>query len=450
MLILRTFLGFALQILPYAFFCIYPFAEHFKIRPARVLLFSGAAFLVLSSLFTCIGVVPGNPFLEEYRTFFMNLFFYFSLVLCFGAYFLLIRAYLFQKVFVFFITMNYGYLVTMAVNFLLDIFPYHADGHMYPFCALFFHCLINAALFYPMLLLSRHIRRAVNSSIEKRLWNLLSLVPAIFVLLTSIAYVLPVQAEAADALHYAFLYAMLLYMLFIYAWIFRILETAGEKALQRSQLEMLVENYRRGAENATAIRRMRHEINHHANALSLYLKSGDYAGALNYLDSFSQLVSEMPVTEYTLHPLLNAMLTEYRARADRNGIRIRYNISVTEHLAMPDTDLCCLLTNLLDNAFEACLQVEPSRRCISLSIRLNGNFIFFSCENSCNSSRLHEAGGIYFTTKKQDAGSHGFGISIMKEISARYNGAFQMKSSGDIFSTYVNLCLLAERKDHYL
>lgn len=448
MLILRTFLGFAFQILPYAFFCIYPFADHFKIRLSNALWIFGSAFIVLSAMFTWIGVHAGIPFLEEYRTLLMNLFFYIALAFFFTMYFLFIRAYIFQKIFVFFIVMNYGYLVTMAVNLLLDIFPYTPDGHMYPLCSLLFHFLINAALFYPMLLLSRHIRHAVNCSVEKRLWKLLSLVPGIFMLITGIVYILPPQANIPpESLHLTFLYTMLLYMLFIYTWIFRILEIASEKSLQQAKLEMLVENYRKNAESIAVIRQIRHETTHHANALSLYLKSGDYEGAQSYLDSFSCLVSEMPVIEYTSHPLLNAMLSEYRERGDRNGITVRYDIAVSERLAMQDTDLCCLLTNMLDNAYEACSHVEASRRYVNLNIRLNRNFLFFSCENSCNASWVHYVNGTPVTTKNQNSMSHGFGISIMKEISAKYNGAFQIKRSGNRFFTYVNLCLLADQPD---
>lgn len=442
MLIFRTFCGFALQILPYAFFCLRPFGNCFKISRQRALSLFSLLFAALAAAFTWIGTRPEGLLFDEYRSFIMNLFFYIALFILLALYLFCIRAHAFQKLFVFFIVMNYGFLVTTAVNLLLDVFPYAADGHMYPFAALIYHLTVNAVLFYPMLRLSGHVQLALNSPVEKKTWLLLSLIPGIFILLISIFGYLPtLTGFSPEYIHWIFMQVMLLFMLFIYGWIFKMMDHAREKAVQHSRLEAMAANYRKAAEDAAVIRQMRHEMKHHLNALSLYMKSGDYSGAQNYLDKFADIMAEMPVAEYTPHPLLNSILTEYRDRAQKENISVTYHIVVTETIPMEDTDLCCLLTNLLDNALNGCLQAAISQRYIRLRIRQNGAFLFLSCVNSCDASSLQYANGRLATTKTKDAGSHGLGISVMKNISAKYNGAFRTEISDDSFTAIVNLCI---------
>lgn len=442
MLIFRTLCGFTFQILPYTFFCIYPFADHFKTSLPKALGLFFAVFSVLAAGFTWIGVCADNPFLVQYRHFFMNLFFYAALFLFFGLYLFFIRAHAYQKIFVFFTVMNYGFLVTSAVNFLLDVFPYTPDGHMYPFISLLYHFLIHAILFYPMLSLAGRVRQAIKSPVEKKMWLLLSLVPGIFVLLVSIfGYLLVQTGFSPEYAQSIFMQVMLLFMLFIYNWIFRMMDQAREKAIQQSRLEAIVANYRKSAEDTAIIRRMHHEIKHHMNALALYMQNEDYEGAQSYLDKLTDLSAGMSAAEYTPHPILNSILTEYEERARKAEISLSFNVTVPETIPIEDTDLCCLVTNLLDNALEGCAHMEASQRSIRMRIRLKGNFLFLSCENSCNSSLLHYAGRELVTTKTESVKSHGLGISIMKSIVSKYNGAFRTEASENRFIVYVNLCL---------
>lgn len=443
MLIFRTFCGFALQILPYAFFCLYPFGDCFKIARQRAFCLFGLLFAALAAAFTWIGTRPDSLLPGEYRSFFMNLFFYITLLVLLGLYLFCIRAHAFQKLFVFFIVMNYGFLITTAVNLMLDIFPYTPDGHMYPIIALLYHLGLNAVLFFPMLRLSRHVRLALGSPVSKGTWLLLALVPGIFILLISVFGYLPTMTGfSPEYIHWIFMQIMLLFMLFIYGWIFRMMDQAREKALQQSRLEAMVANYRKTAEDAAVIRQMRHEMKHHIGALSLYMKSGNYAGAQSYLDKVADIAARMPDAQYTPHPLLNSILTEYRERALRADISVTYHITVAETISMEDTDLCCLLTNLLDNALDGCLRVKDTQRYIRLRIRQDKSFLFFSCENSCDTSLLRYTNGRLVTAKTEDAGSHGLGIFVMKNISAKYNGAFRTEVSSGSFTALVNLCTL--------
>lgn len=70
---------------------------------------------------------------------------------------------------------------------------------------------------------------------------------------------------------------------------------------------------------------------------------------------------ELPQLYYTENFLVNAILSGRLGPAGNAGIRIECEVRVPENLPIADADLCMLLSNLLDNAVEACERL-PARQ----------------------------------------------------------------------------------------
>ena len=95
---------------------------------------------------------------------------------------------------------------------------------------------------------------------------------------------------------------------------------------------------------------------------------------------------------------------------------------IPDELPFPETDLCSLLMNLLDNALEAAAKVTPSRdRFLTLRINLNTGYLAIVCKNSFTGELKKDRRGNLLTIK-EDALSHGFGYRQMKGITRKYNG----------------------------
>ena len=117
--------------------------------------------------------------------------------------------------------------------------------------------------------------------------------------------------------------------------------------------ERILENYRNQAENNEHILEIHHEIRHHMNALSSYLKQEDYAGARQYTQKFTEEAEQLPFVTYTANALVNSILLEFAERASRYKAIVEYSIIIGRKLNMEDIDLCRMLTNILENAVEA-------------------------------------------------------------------------------------------------
>ena len=184
MIALRYFCGFSLQIFPYAFFCLYPFRDRFRLSTKKTMLMALSIFIVMVIPFSLIAQFNIGG---DYRELIWNVIFYIALLL-FGIFYCFsIQAKAAEKLFVFFVVMSYGFFVTSTVTFLHRTFRFPSDYFMYPPFALALTLIINLVLANPFLMLMERIRTMINADLESRIWKILCSLPALFILIASIA-----------------------------------------------------------------------------------------------------------------------------------------------------------------------------------------------------------------------------------------------------------------------
>ena len=184
MIALRYFCGFSLQIFPYAFFCLYPFRDRFRLSTKKTMLMALSIFIVMVIPFSLIAQFNIGG---DYKELIWNVIFYIALLLFGVLYCFIIQAKIAEKLFVFFVVMSYGFFVTSTVTFLHRTFRFPSDYFMYPPFALALTLIINLVLAKPFLMLMERIRTMINADLESRIWKILCSLPALFILIASIA-----------------------------------------------------------------------------------------------------------------------------------------------------------------------------------------------------------------------------------------------------------------------
>ena len=179
------------------------------------------------------------------------------------------------------------------------------------------------------------------------------------------------------------------------------------------------------------VRGLKHELRHHVETLEALYAAGDYPRLGAYLSELGGERDALPQLYYAENFLVNAILAGRLGPARERGVRVECRASVPEELPIADADLCTLLSNLLDNATEACERVpEGSERFIRLSLEARPDLLLVTCENSAP-PRAAAAG---FATTKADAESHGLGIPAMRRVAERYNGVLEASQAGGVFT----------------
>lgn len=189
------------------------------------------------------------------------------------------------------------------------------------------------------------------------------------------------------------------------------------------------------AQTRTAIeqvRTLKHELRHHMQTLEALYGAGEYARLGDYLTQLSGQTQALPQLYFSENFLVNALLTGRLAPAQEHGIQVECSAAVPETLPISDADLCTLLSNLLDNAVEACQRLpEGAQRYIKLSLEVRGELLVLSCANS---APKRAPGATGFPTTKADVQSHGIGIPAMRRVAERYDGVLSLDQEGGVFT----------------
>lgn len=129
---------------------------------------------------------------------------------------------------------------------------------------------------------------------------------------------------------------------------------------------------------------------------------------------------------------LDLILTEKSLYCEKNNIKLTIMAEGGDLSFMSDADIYSLFGNILDNAVEAVMKVEPERRAVTLSIKTVGNMIVVHEQN-------YFAGKIKFVngtpaTSKNDTSQHGYGILSIRRIVEKYGGGLDISADGDIYT----------------
>ena len=119
--------------------------------------------------------------------------------------------------------------------------------------------------------------------------------------------------------------------------------------------------------------------------------------------------------------ILNAILYEKRLIAEREQINLLCGLEA-EDVQIPIHDLNSIVTNMLDNAIEACKKIKnPKKRRIIFKAYVKEPDLIIECKNTYAEEPKKKPGGNYLSSK-EDSTSHGYGIEKIMESAQRNEG----------------------------
>ena len=182
------------------------------------------------------------------------------------------------------------------------------------------------------------------------------------------------------------------------------------------------ENMKLMLEAQESTRRERHEMRHHVAVLDEMLSAGERERAQNYARSLLDKVAALPSDAYSNDPIINVIVGRYLNEAKAMGITVAADIMTGDWSPLKDDELCVLLTNMLENALEACCAMsENAERFIRFRLHSSEEHLTVSCCNSTDAILTISADG-NVTTTKMDTEHHGFGLPVMRQITEKHNG----------------------------
>lgn len=172
----------------------------------------------------------------------------------------------------------------------------------------------------------------------------------------------------------------------------------------KSQSEMyqsLSENYRRQQEKS-------HEYLNQMTCIRNLLQNKEYMELEQYVEKISGKMEEGHNLINANHAVINAIInTKYR-EAERKGIVFVFKINDLLNFGIDDEDIVIILSNLLNNAIEACEKCE-GRKVIKLKIIKEENEVIISVKNTYHQPVVFR-NNQFITSKRLNSIEHGIGI----------------------------------------
>jgi len=191
--------------------------------------------------------------------------------------------------------------------------------------------------------------------------------------------------------------------------------------LQSANIMSLETNYR-------VQRKATHEYEHHLQVLGELLSSNKLQEADQYI---KQLQSTRELRVFSIssrHPIVDIVLNQKYQQAVESGINMQVQINDLSGIDIQSDKLVVLLSNLLDNAIEACIRVDKQKD-IYCSI-ISNETLFISVRNT---SIPVEVVDNTVVTSKSDKHNHGYGMAAIKMVLDELNADYTFEYSNGWF-----------------
>ena len=154
-------------------------------------------------------------------------------------------------------------------------------------------------------------------------------------------------------------------------------------------------------------------------------------------DDTARCLTNMKLEKYCESTIANAVLTMKHEEAAENDITMKIAIDeLRDDIGINRVDICSMMSNLLDNAIEACKKVNGKRE-IHVRTNIKGGYLSVVVENSC-AEKMRRKDNVFWSTK-QDAQNHGYGTKILQMIAEKYEGRFYLEKKDDFAKAVVLL-----------
>lgn len=185
------------------------------------------------------------------------------------------------------------------------------------------------------------------------------------------------------------------------------------------------------------MRKIKHDLEGQYGCLSKLISSGKYEQAGQYLQSI-KIPSFAPLLPIcTKNDVLNAIFAYLSSKCNNGGIRLKYSISSDNIDCFSPADISVIITNLVNNAFEASIQNNASE--ILIELFEQKNYFCIIVKNPIKESVLLKNPNL--KTTKSDKSVHGFGIESVKMLAKKYNGITDFMEEDGYFRSEVWLKL---------
>lgn len=205
--------------------------------------------------------------------------------------------------------------------------------------------------------------------------------------------------------------------------------------VEKKKNKMLAENYQLFVNNYNRKRAFYHDLENQHLIIKNYLEKKEYEKAEEYMEKVHKFVHEMEIIAYTGIEMMDLILSYKINFARSQGIHVNI-LADRIVLKLTELEIVAVMSNILDNAIEACQKVKENQKWIQIVIRQIEDISFIKVTNNYYEKPYVENN--VFVSQKEDRENHGFGLISVKSVIEKYSGAINIDCENGKFAVIIS------------
>ena len=283
-----------------------------------------------------------------------------------------------------------------------------------------------------MFIVCRVIKQIAEKESQKTRSAWLFIVPVLSMILIFQIYDLSSAYMGVEKYNFV-LFVSFVVLMVINVVVFKVHEdnirSANENAkLKLSEQKQMLdyENYKLLQKNYENSRILIHDIKHHLNIINSMAENEDLKKYLKSLQLQEYLNDPQKLTG---NKIIDVIIHQKSEICRNKGINFTFSPNNIKFEFVDETDICCILSNLLDNAVESAEKSSERKLNVEFFSHADRNMLFIEIENSCDNEPNMKNG--HLLTAKKDKSKHGIGLYSVEKTVKKYNGELYFNYSED-------------------
>lgn len=206
-------------------------------------------------------------------------------------------------------------------------------------------------------------------------------------------------------------------------------EAQTEKHRLRTELNSQKEYYKEISRKLQQDRKVRHDFRHAIAAIRTYIDEDNKDGLVAYCEKLLDNSNVSSDVLYSGNSVADGILYRYKLLCEEGGIQIHTDGILSDDI-IDDMDLCLLLGNALENAYEACQRMNGDKKWIKVKLEESSALLSIAITNSFD-GKVSKRKDKFLSSKRRS--EPGFGLQSIREICEKYNGTLHITYDEDEF-----------------
>lgn len=291
----------------------------------------------------------------------------------------------------------------------------------------------KTVLFVVVLGIEHFWNRGREVEMEEPAWILMICFPVLSMVIM-LVMLFSFMGRNSSAGYLAVSFGIMIMNVVMFEW----LKFVSEKDRRWNQIRLLQERneerihlYHEASVNYEDQKRILHDYHNQIGCMQGLLKKQQYKVAETYAEKLADSLPDQMQNVDVNHPILNVVLNQKYRLAKRKDISLLFYANDLSDLWLEEQDVVSLLSNLLDNAIEACEKLEGKQKIWIKLVREKRQFVL-SIRNPVSEPVDIQDDEIPST--KADKRKHGIGLKNVQMILDKYHGMGMMRYEEGCFS----------------